>query len=179
MDMNHQFLHRRLMGNIRPTFLENSQGQDWVEVKYKFSGKPHFGAKFLLAGKDKASKAVSFDIMTIRTEYPYQTLNLCGANSDVPALKLWVAYVPVDREQKVLHSFGILMIRKPKIPGLIYLLWPFMRYFTEVIFTEDKMAVEAEQRAYDLQGADWNQEVFPLIINVRELLTKRGIPLDQ
>ncbi|MGB3511252.1 MAG: aromatic ring-hydroxylating dioxygenase subunit alpha, partial [Microcoleaceae cyanobacterium] len=79
--------------------------------------------------------------------------------------------------QKINHSFGMLMIRKPKIPGLINLLWPLMRYFTQVIFTEDKWAVEMEQKAYNLQGEDWNQEVFPLMLDVRELLYKKGISL--
>jgi renierapurpurin 18,18'-hydroxylase len=31
------------------------------------------------------------------------------------------------------------------------------------VFAEDRTAVEAEQRAWDEQGEDWNREVFPLI----------------
>ena len=115
--------------------------------------------------------------MTIRTEYPYQTLKVCPPNSENPLLNLWVVYIPVDKEQKINHSFGMLMIRKPKIPGLINLLWPLMRYFTQVIFTEDKLAMETEQKAYDIQGGDWNQEVFPLILDVRKLLYKKGVSL--
>ena len=38
-----------------------------------------------------------------------------------------------------------------------------MTWFTENIFREDKEIVEHEQRAYDAQGADWNNEVFPPI----------------
>ena len=116
--------------------------------------------------------------MTIRTDYPYQTLTVCGPNSLLPVLKLWVSYIPVDKEQKINHSFGILMIRRPKIPGLLTLLWPLMRYFTKEIFIEDKMAVELEQNAYDFQGGDWNQEIFPLLIDVRQLLRNKGIPLN-
>jgi hypothetical protein len=37
------------------------------------------------------------------------------------------------------------------------------------------MAVEAEQRAYETQGGDWNQEIFPVIIDLRELLMKHGV----
>ena len=36
MDMNHQFLHRRQMGQIRPRFLGQSQGEDWIEARYTF-----------------------------------------------------------------------------------------------------------------------------------------------
>jgi len=37
------------------------------------------------------------------------------------------------------------------------------------------MAVEAEQRAYETQGGDWNQEIFPVILDLRELLMKHGV----
>ncbi len=36
MDVNHQFLHRGIMGTIKPTLLDYSKGHNWVEVKYKF-----------------------------------------------------------------------------------------------------------------------------------------------
>ena len=39
------------------------------------------------------------------------------------------------------------------------------------------MAVEAEQRAWDEQGEDWNREVFPLIVDVRHVLRTNGVPL--
>jgi hypothetical protein len=45
------------------------------------------------------------------------------------------------------------------------------------VFTEDRAAVEIEQRAYDLQRADWNQEVNPVIIALRDLLVRSGVPL--
>jgi len=32
MDMNHQFLHRRVMGQIRARTLGRRHGDDWVEV---------------------------------------------------------------------------------------------------------------------------------------------------
>jgi hypothetical protein len=31
-----------------------------------------------------------------------------------------------------------------------------------------------EQAAYDAQGADWNQEVFPAIRDLRDLLARNG-----
>lgn len=178
MDMNHQFLHRRLMGKVKPSLVENSTGDNWVEAKYQFKGEPHPTAHLIIAaGQDSQETGTDFDIMTIRTDYPYQTLTVCGPNSSLPVLKLWVSYIPVDKEQKINHSFGILMIRRPKIPGLLTLLWPLMRYFTAEIFAEDKMAVEMEQRVYNSQGGDWNQEIFPLLIDVRQLLRNKGIPL--
>jgi hypothetical protein len=39
------------------------------------------------------------------------------------------------------------------------------------------MAVEAEQRAWDEQGEDWNHEVFPLILDVRDVLRTNGVPI--
>jgi hypothetical protein len=45
------------------------------------------------------------------------------------------------------------------------------------VFAEDRMAVEAEQRAWDEQGEDWNHEVFPLILDVRDVLRGNGVPI--
>jgi len=50
---------------------------------------------------------------------------------------------------------------------VIHAVWPFVVWFTENIFREDKEIVEFEQRAYDAQGADWNNEVFPAIRDLR------------
>jgi hypothetical protein len=88
-----------------------------------------------------------------------------------------VAYVPEDAEQRTNHVYGLLMIEKPPIPGALHLAWPFIRRFTERVFAEDRMAVEAEQRAWDEQGEDWNNEVFPLIIDVRDVLRSNGVPI--
>jgi hypothetical protein len=56
-------------------------------------------------------------------------------------------------------------------------MWPFITWFTESIFTEDRLIVEAEQRAFDQQGADWNQEINPNILALREVLINQGAPL--
>jgi hypothetical protein len=98
-------------------------------------------------------------------------------NAELPAFSVWVAYVPEDAEQRTNHLYGLLMIKKPRIPGALHLAWPFIRRFTERVFAEDRMAVEAEQRAWDEQGQDWNHEVFPLIIDVRDLLRTNGVPI--
>jgi hypothetical protein len=42
------------------------------------------------------------------------------------------------------------------------------------VFEEDREIVEMEQAAYDAQGAAWNQEVFPPIRDLRELLSSCG-----
>jgi phenylpropionate dioxygenase-like ring-hydroxylating dioxygenase large terminal subunit len=176
MDMNHQFLHRRLMGRVKPELLDTSTGDGWVEAKYHFhhlGGRRHFGSDLLSIGGDSSEK--TYDIMTIRTEYPYQTLTIAGADSDSPSVRLWSVYVPKDHAQRTNQSVGILMVRKPRIPGLIYLLWPLLRHFTESVFAEDRMAVEAEQRAYDELGGDRNYEVYPVTLAVRELLATRGL----
>lgn len=180
MDMNHQFLHRKLMGRIKTVFLALRKGSNWIEVDYTFTrakGLQPFGERFILGSRPRPTAGRSQDLMTIRTEYPYQTLKFWTAGSQEPVLDLWNVYVPVDRAQRVHHTFGMIMIRKPSVPGLIHLMWPFITWFTESIFTEDRLIVEAEQRAFDRQGADWNQEIFPAILAIREVLIKQGVPL--
>jgi hypothetical protein len=34
-----------------------------------------------------------------------------------------------------------------------------------------------EQDAFDAQGSDWNQEIFPVVQKTRELLLRKGVPL--
>ncbi len=177
MDMNHQFLHRRLMGGIKTIALEKRSGDNWVEADYTFarkSGKQSFGQRFITGKRDDQDRR---DLMTIRTEYPYQTLKFWTKGSETPALDLWNVYIPVDKEQRINHTFGMIMIERPPIPGLINLLWPFIVWFTEGIFKEDRWIVEMEQKSHDEQGADLNQEIFPAILALRALLTRGGAPL--
>jgi len=183
MDMNHQFLHRRLMGGIRSVYLDLRQGENWIEVDYTFrryKGKQNLGEKFILQRSPPPSSSSgkkAKDLMTIRTEYPYQYLQFWTAGSENPALDLWIVYVPLDKAQRTNHTYGLMMIRKPNIPGLMELLWPFIVYFTEGIFKEDQFIVEEEQKAFDRQGADWNQEIFPVICSLRKILVGQGIDL--
>ncbi|MFG3345754.1 Rieske 2Fe-2S domain-containing protein [Streptomyces sp. NPDC048018] len=178
LDMNHQFLHRGVLGRIQPKLLGYDTGPRSVEARYLFvpsGGRKDRGAGLLSAeGVGGASRP---DVVTIRTEYPYQTLRNVPESSDTAAFSLWAAYVPEDLEQRVSRVFGLLMIAKPALPGALPLAWPLIRRFTERVFAQDRMAVEAEQRAWDEQGADWNQEVFPLILDVRDVLRRNGIPL--
>ena len=184
MDMNHQFLHRGIMGTIKPTMLGFERGQDWVEARYRFrhtAGKSARGAQLLLAGGAGAAPVdgngtAEGDLMTIRTGYPYQTLSLFRGGASRPSFNLWAAYVPVDREQRANISMGLLTIEKPPVPGLLNVFWPLIRRFAEAVFTEDRAAVEAEQQAYDRQQADWNQEINPVIIALREVLIRNGVP---
>jgi phenylpropionate dioxygenase-like ring-hydroxylating dioxygenase large terminal subunit len=174
MDMNHQFLHRGILGMIKPTLVDTKGGSTWVEARYRFEhagGKKHRGAAFL---GDQGTGGE--DILTIRSAYPYQRLRLDNGGAE-PAFTLFAAYVPLDREQRRNRSFGLLTIRKPWFPGLVHLIWPFMRRFTEKVFTEDRMAVEAEQAAWERQERDENHEVFPVILELRDLLEKNGVPL--
>jgi renierapurpurin 18,18'-hydroxylase len=186
MDMNHQFLHRGIMGTIKPTMLGFERGADWVEARYRFrhtAGKSARGARLMLAGSDDAPASGGDgtgggDLMTIRTGYPYQTLSLFRGGASHPSFNLWAAYVPVDREQRANISMGLLTIEKPAVRGLINLFWPLIRRFAEAVFTEDRAAVEAEQQAYDRQQADCNQEINPVILALREVLIRNGAPLS-
>ncbi|WP_244790334.1 aromatic ring-hydroxylating dioxygenase subunit alpha [Streptomyces sp. BJ20] len=178
LDMNHQFLHRGVVGKLRPELLEHRTGARSVEARYLFThagGKRNRSAGLLAA--EGIGGSHSRDVMTIRTAYPYQTLDLVPENAERPAFRLWAAYVPEDAEQRTCHAYGLLMIEKPGIPGALHLAWPFIRRFTERVFAEDRMAVEAEQRAWEEQGEDRNHEVFPLILDVRNVLRSNGVPL--
>jgi phenylpropionate dioxygenase-like ring-hydroxylating dioxygenase large terminal subunit len=178
LDMNHQFLHRGVVGKLHPELLEHRTDARSVEARYLFThagGKRNRGASLLAAEGIRGSD--SSDVMTIRTAYPYQTLDLVPENAERPAFRLWAAYVPEDAEQRSCHTYGLLMIEKPRVPGALQLAWPFIRRFTERVFAEDRMAVEAEQRAWDEQGEDRNHEVFSLILDVREVLRANGVPL--
>lgn len=184
MDMNHQFLHRRLMGSIQTVFLDLRRGEGWVEADYTFrraGGRQPLGERFMLgqrAVRPDAKDVARRDIMTIRTEYPYQTLRFWTAQSQEPALDLWNVYVPLDREQHTNQTYGLMMIKRPSIPGLIHLLWPFMIWFTNGIFAEDRWVVEEEQKAFERQGADLNQEIFPVIRSLRQLLLEQGVAIS-
>ena len=179
MDMNHQFLHRRLMSRIQTGCLDLRQGNDWMEVDYTFSrvGKQPMGEKVMLGKRSVPTTERPHDLMTVRTQYPHQRLKFWTAGSEHPALDLWITYVPLDKEQRTNHTFGLMNIRRPSISSLMELLWPFVIWFTEGIFSEDRWIVELEQAAFDQQGADWNQEIFPVILQLRKMLLRRGLPI--
>ncbi len=179
-DMNHQFLHRSLMGSIKAKCLGRRQGEDWCEVDYTFSrtaGRPSLGESAILNTIRAPKDGANADLMTIRTGYPYQTLRV-WVNGGDPVLDVWLGYTPLDSQQRTTRTFGYLSVRKSKIPGLIHAAWPFIRWFTEAIFTQDKNIMEQEQKAHDAQGDDWNNEVFPPILELRGLLTRCGVPMD-
>jgi renierapurpurin 18,18'-hydroxylase len=181
MDMNHQFLHRRLMGGIKTTLLATRQGENWIEADYTFSrakGKQPLGEKFILGQSGKPSTNQP-DLMTVRTGYPYQTLQFRTGGSEHPALDLWNAYVPRDQAQRTNHTYGLMMIRRPSIPGILDLAWPIVVWFTNGIFAEDREICELEQAAFDRQGADLNHEIFPVIRGLRKVLTENGVPMPE
>jgi phenylpropionate dioxygenase-like ring-hydroxylating dioxygenase large terminal subunit len=182
MDMHHQFLHRRFMGRVKPTMVATRKDAESLEVDYRFEmtdrSAPVAGRVALGLGGDDPESDDQY-IMTIGVRYPYLYLKLRGDKPDDMPLDLWVAFIQVDREQRVSHTIGLLMLRKPKwMPALIHLAWPVIRYFTERIFAEDRFAVEHEQRAYDQQGGDWNQEILPVILDLREVLIRGGVPAE-
>jgi phenylpropionate dioxygenase-like ring-hydroxylating dioxygenase large terminal subunit len=181
MDMNHQFLHRRQMGQMRPRYLGQDIGEDWIETRYSFArtaGRQPLGEAAILGTRRGTSESgAEHDVMTIRTEYPYQTLRI-RTEAETPVMDLWIVYVPLDREQRRCRTFGLLSVRRPRIPGILELGWPLLVLFTERIFKEDRAIVESEQAAHDAQGSDWNQEVFPAIRSLRSLLRRCGTDED-
>jgi len=186
-DMNHQFMHRKLMGSIRAQCIGRDHGEDWAQVEYSFSrtdGKASMGEKIIvdLARKRGESKKDFSDHMRIRTDYPTQNLKVWVGRdiqeTDDPVLSVWLGYTPLDSEQRTNRTYGYLSVKRPPVPGLIDAVWPFVTWFTEGIFHEDKDIVEHEQRAHDAQGADWNNEVFPALRDLRGVLARCGEPVE-
>jgi renierapurpurin 18,18'-hydroxylase len=177
MDMNHQFLHRRTSGKVSPRYLGKRAGEGWMELDYSFrrpDQKPPIG-ETLIVGRLRGESASPRDIMTIRTEYPHQTLRL-WTSGELPVLDVWLGYTPIGADQRRNRTFIVLSVRRPKLPGFLEIVWPFLTRFTNRVFAEDREIVEMEQRAYDARGADWNQEVFPAINELRGLLARCGVP---
>jgi phenylpropionate dioxygenase-like ring-hydroxylating dioxygenase large terminal subunit len=175
-DMNHQFLHRRQMGRLKTRCLGRRGGETWAEVDYTFTrvaGRRTVGETAILHLAPKRSGGGAADLMTIRTEYPYQHLRIWMGGGE-PVLNVWLGYTPLDKAQRTNRTFGYLSVRRPRAPGLIEIAWPFVTLFTEKIFNEDKEIVEMEQKAHDAQGSDWNNEVFPPIRDLREVLARCG-----
>jgi len=179
MDMNHQFMHMKQMGQMKPRFLGQDRAPGLVEARYSFartSGKQPMGEALIFGERRGAGEKFAHrDVMTIRTEYPYQTLRIQTGDED-PVMDLWISYVPQDADQMTNRVFGLLSIKRPKIPGILDAAWPFLIAFTERIFREDREIVELEQAAWNEAGRDRNQEVFPVINNLRSLLAECGIP---
>jgi renierapurpurin 18,18'-hydroxylase len=178
MDMNHQFLHRRQMGQMRARSLGRRRGDDWVEVDYTFSreaGQQPIGEALVFGQSRQGTKKKHKDVMTIRTQYPYQTLQIRTSEGTL-VMDLWIIYVPLDAEQRTNRTFGLLSVKRPKLGFLLDAAWPLLVWFTERIFAEDRWIVEREQEAHDAQGADWNHEVFPVINELRDLLRQCGAP---
>ena len=176
MDMNHQFLHRKQMGQMRARSLGRRRGEDWVEVDYTFArmeGKQPVGEALVFGPAKKDGDQNDKDVMTVRTGYPYQTLRI-RSGSGTLVMDLWIVYVPLDAQQRTNRTFGLLSIRRPGVPFALDLAWPLLVWFTERIFKEDRWIVEREQEAHDQQGADWNHEVFPVIVELRDLLRHCG-----
>ena len=178
-DMNHQFLHRRQMGLIKATCLDRRLGPDWCEVDYTFGrtgGSQSLGEAAILGAVRPGINTKARDLMTIRTNYPYQSLQVWVGGGE-PVLDVWLGYTPIGKDQRRNHTFGFLSVKKAKWPLLTHMAWPFIAWFTERIFREDKDIVEAEQAAWDAQGHDRNNEVFPALLDLRGLLRRNGVPL--
>jgi len=122
------------------------------------------------------------DHMRIRTDYPMQSL------------KVWVG-----RDIKANRRSGSRCVAGLYAAGFAAAhqshLWVFVREeagragdhsrglaLRNLVHGEylprDKEIVEFEQRAYDAQGSDWNNEVFPPIRDLRGVLARCGKPIE-
>ncbi len=185
-DMNHQFMHRKQMGSIRARCLGRQHGEDWAQVEYSFSrteGKSSVGEQVivdLMRKRGEAKKDFS-DHMRIRTDYPTQSLRVWVGRdiqeTNDPVLDVWLGYTPLDAEQTHQPHLRLSVGQEAaRYRASSMRCGRSSIWFTENIFREDKEIVEYEQRAYDAQGADWNNEVFPPLRDLRGVLARCGGP---
>ncbi|KXV58772.1 ferredoxin [Acetobacter senegalensis] len=178
MDMNHQVLHSRLVGKMKPRFLGMDHGDDFVEARYTFArtgGKQPLSEALIYGQRRRDGRDFAYrDVMTIRTQYPYQSLRIETQGIEDPVMELWISYLPQDREELTNRVFGLLSIKRLKVPFLLDIAWPIVVAFTERVFSEDREIVELEQAAWKDLGGDHNQEVFPVIKQLRDLLRRCG-----
>lgn len=170
-DMTHQRLHRRWMGGVEVEQTDLREGDRFVEVEYRLhraAGRMGLGGRLSLGG-DAADGTLAR--MRIRTEYPYQLLDVWRPGRDEPALRVWSTYTPLGRDGRACNTIGVVAIRKPRLPGAARALAPWVRRFNDAIFAEDRAAVEAEQRAYDAHG-NRNREINPAVLRLQDLLVR-------
>src|SRR6201996_2703655 len=92
MDMNHQFLHRRQMGKMRARSVGRRRGEGWVEVDSTFArtaGQQPIGEALVFGQSRQGTKKKHKDVMTIRTQYPYQTLQIRTSEGTL-VMDLWI-----------------------------------------------------------------------------------------
>ncbi|MFT8765143.1 MAG: aromatic ring-hydroxylating dioxygenase subunit alpha, partial [Gluconobacter potus] len=179
MDMNHQFLHRRQMGQIRARFLGQDAGENFIEARYSFAraGNQQPLAERLIFGKhhdDPNREQPVEEIVSIRTTYPYQSLKIHDKDGDL-IMELFSVYVPNAADGMSTQCFGLLSVLRPKTPFLIDMIWPALGIFTHRIFEEDREIMELEQNAWRELGGDHNVEVFPIVRKLRDLLAQNGV----
>ena len=156
MDMNHQFLHRKQMGQITPRYLGRRVGEDWLEIDYSFArtgGKQPLGEAAILGSRRGTGTNVHKrpDDDPHRVSLP-NTADLDRAATSRSCISGFATrrWMP---QQRINRTFGLLSVRRPKIPGLLDAAWPLLVWFTERIFREDREIVEMEQAAHDAPGA--------------------------
>lgn len=191
MDMSHQVLHHRWMGRFLPKIIDFRQSDTTVEVDYTADfGSGGFYLRTLPTfflrlqqpgGPVRSETAIHTQddfFVTVATEYPYQTLTLFRRGFGHPVLRLWLSYVPGNAAQTTTSAIGAIVVTKPVVPGILTALRPILFYFADRIFHQDRLAMEAEQRAYDLRGRDENQEAAPFLLSLRALLMAKGVPIS-
>ncbi len=186
MDMtHHSSLHSKWMGAFRPAVIGSRSGEDFVEVEYsaQFSGgnllfRSLYGFMFGLKREAvDARDQKQNDIISVGTHYPYQYLIIRRSLDNCFHLKLWLTCVPVDAQQRSCKPIGLLIVRKPRIRLLVHLIKPLYHLYARIIFGEDRMIMEQEQLAYERGGQDHTVERRPYLVELRELLIRKGVRL--
>ena len=95
-----------------------------------------------------------------------------------PVLDVWLGYTPLDAEQRTNRTFGYLSVKQAADPRA----HPCRLAVHHLVHRKHLHRRQgdrgAEQQAHDAQGADWNNEVFPPIRDLRAVLARCGVPMD-
>lgn len=168
-DFTHAYLHRRYRPFVDAKLSRCETVGDKVELSYDLTvGDGRFSKLFV----DR--KRVRTDHMELAFEYPYQWSNTGGR------IKHWCFLLPIDeRTTRVFFLFYFDALKIPLVPFRIprAVMTPLLRAANRVLIgpllSEDGVAVEAEQEAYENSSGAAFIEFNPAVTMFQKLIARR------
>lgn len=168
-DLSHAYLHRRYRPFVDPKVTRCETIGDTVDIGYDVAvGGGRISQLFV----DR--KRVRTDRMDIAFEYPYQRSNTGDR------IKHWCFLLPIDeRTTRVFFLFYFDVFKVPftplRIPRAVMV--PFLRAANRLLIrpllSEDRVAVEAEQEAYETFAGGPALEFNPAVTMFQKLIVRR------
>jgi hypothetical protein len=168
-DLSHAYLHRRYSPFVDPQVTRCETVGDKVDISYDVAvGRGRISRLFV----DR--KRVQTDHMNIVFEYPYQRSNTGDR------IKHWCFLLPIDdRTTRVFFLFYFDIFKVPftplRIPRAVMV--PFLkaanRLLIRPLLEEDRIAVEAEQEAWQTLSGRPALEFNPAVSMFQKLIVRR------